>query len=45
MLFVAGFMMKIGYGLLKSPTSPYPFPKTEFERGGYAERIRQLQKK
>ena len=42
MLFVAGFMMKMGYGLLKSPTSPYPFPKAEFERGGYAERIRQL---
>lgn len=45
MPFVAGFMMKMGYGLLKSPTSPYPFPKAEFERGGYAERIRQLQEK
>jgi len=39
-LFIAVFMRKIGYGILKSPDSGYPFPKAEFERGGYADRIR-----
>jgi hypothetical protein len=39
-VFIGGFMLKIGYGVLKSSTSPYPFPEAEFERGGYAERIR-----
>lgn len=39
-LFIAVWMRGIGYGLLKSPHSRYPFPKAEFERGGYAERIR-----
>lgn len=39
-VFIGGFMLKIGYGLLKKPDSPYAFPKEEFERGGYAERIR-----
>lgn len=39
-VFIRGFMMGVGYGLLKSPESPYPFPKEEFERGGYAARIR-----
>lgn len=43
-LFIGGFMLKIGYGILKSPASPYPFPKKEFERGGYAERIRSISK-
>jgi hypothetical protein len=32
-------MLRIGYGVLKDPNSGYPFPKDEFERGGYAERI------
>jgi hypothetical protein len=39
-LFIAVFMRKIGYGVLKDPDSQYPFPKDEFERGGYAEKIR-----
>ncbi len=38
--FIAVFMGKIGYGVLKSPDSPYPFPQAEFERGGCAEKIR-----
>ncbi len=38
-LFIGGFMKGIGYGLLQNPNSKYPFPKEEFERGGYAERI------
>ncbi len=40
--FMGGFMLRIGYGLLQSPDSKYPFPKEEFERGGYAQRIRDL---
>ncbi len=44
-LFIGVFMMKIGYGFFKSEESPYVFPKEEFERGGYAERIRKLQNK
>lgn len=43
-LFIGGFMLKIGYGILKSEDSPYVFSEKEFERGGYAERIRQMQK-
>jgi hypothetical protein len=39
-LFIAVFMLKIGYGILKDPNSKYPFPKEEFERGGYAQRIK-----
>ena len=39
-MFIAVFMLKIGYGVFKSPDSKYPFPKAEFERGGYADRIR-----
>lgn len=39
LLFIAVFMRKIGYGLLRNPNSQYPFPKEEFERGGYAQRI------
>jgi hypothetical protein len=43
--FIAIFMLRIGYGILSKPDSQYPFPKKEFERGGYAERIRQLKNK
>lgn len=39
-LFVGVFMIKIGYGILSKPDSSYPFPIEEFERHGYAERIR-----
>jgi len=42
--FIAIFMRKIGYGLLSGPDSAYSFPEDEFERGGYAERIRQMRK-
>lgn len=43
MLFFLGVvMLKIGYGVLSTPNSKYPFPEEEFERGGYAEKIRQL---
>lgn len=38
--FIGGFMLKIGYGVLKQTDSPYFFPREEFDRGGYAERIR-----
>lgn len=38
--FIRGVMLGIGYGAMKDPKSPYPFPEDEFERGGYAERIR-----
>ena len=38
--FIRGVMLGIGYGVMKDPKSPYPFPEDEFERGGYAERIR-----
>ncbi|CAJ1201140.1 hypothetical protein CPR19088_GLDEOEPO_00847 [Companilactobacillus paralimentarius] len=45
-LYLVGFivigMKKIGYGLLADPNSPYPFPKSEFERSGYAKRIREF---
>ena len=41
-LFIAVFMLKIGYGVLKDPNSEYPFPKAEFERGGYARFLRRL---
>lgn len=41
-LFIVVFMKKIGYGLLADHDSKYSFPKAEFERGGYAERIRSL---
>ncbi len=44
-LFIRVFMLKIGYGILQKPDSKYPFPKKEFERGGYAEKIRRLKKK
>lgn len=43
-VFIGGFMMKIGYGVLQSPDSKYPFPEEEYERGGYAERVRNLTK-
>lgn len=43
-VFIGGFMLNIGYGVLKSAASPYPFPQEEFERGGYAERIRSRRK-
>lgn len=43
--FILIFMLKIGYGILSKPNSSYPFPPYEFERGGYAERIRTLNKK
>lgn len=42
--FMGVVMMKVGYGILKKPDNQYPFPEDEFERGGYAERIRNLQK-
>ena len=32
------------YGVMKEPDNPYPFPEDEFERGGYAERIRNSKK-
>jgi hypothetical protein len=38
--FVRGVMLGIGYGVMRDPDSPHPFPADEFERGGYAERIR-----
>ena len=38
-VFIGGFMLKIGYGVLKKTDSPYFFPKEEFERGGCAERL------
>lgn len=38
--FIRGVMLGIGYGTMKDPQSPYPFLTSEFERGGYAERIR-----
>lgn len=41
-LFIAIFMLRIGYGVLSKEDSKYPFPKEEFERGGYAERIRRV---
>lgn len=41
-VFIAVFMLRIGYGVLKSPNSAYPFPEAEFERGGYAGRIRKI---
>jgi hypothetical protein len=44
-VFIGGFMLKIGYGVLKKTDSPYFFPKEEFERGGYAERIRNCKKR
>ncbi len=44
-LFIGGFMLRIGYGILQSPDSRYPFPKEEFERGGYADKIKELKKK
>jgi len=40
--FIAVFMRKIGYGLLASSDSKYKFPEEEFERSGYAERIRKM---
>jgi len=43
-LFIAIFMLRIGYGILSKPSSKYPFPEEEFERGGYAKRIRSLYK-
>ena len=43
-VFIGGFMLKIGYGVLKKTDSPYFFPKEEFERGGCAERIRNNKK-
>jgi hypothetical protein len=42
-LFIVVFMRRIGYGLLAGPGSKYKFPQEEFERGGYAEKIRRLQ--
>ena len=38
--FIALFMRKVGYDWLADLDSKYQFPKEEFERGGYAERIR-----
>lgn len=47
-IYLIGFiiigMKIIGYGVMKSPNSPYPFPEKEFERSGYAERIRKMNK-
>ncbi len=43
-LFIVIVMRKLGYGLLKNPNSPYPFPEEEFERGGYAKRISDINK-
>lgn len=40
--FIAIVMLRIGYGVLSKPDSKYAFPVEEFERGGYAERIRKL---
>ncbi|WP_407887647.1 HXXEE domain-containing protein [Levilactobacillus sp. N40-8-2] len=42
--FIGIFMLKIGYGILQSTSSPYVFPKAEFERAGYAKRIRNQKK-
>jgi len=38
--FIALFMRKVGYDWLADLDSKYPISKEEFERGGYAERIR-----
>lgn len=38
--FIRGIMLGVGYGVLKSPHSPYSFPAAEFNRGGYAKRLR-----
>ena len=43
-LFINMIMLRIGYGILSAPDSRYPFPKSEFERGGYAKRIREIRK-
>jgi hypothetical protein len=43
-LFIVVIMLKIGYGALADEESKYPFPDEEFERGGYAKRIRNLSK-
>ena len=40
-MFIRGVMLGIGYGTMKDPKSPHPFPASEFERGGYAGRIQQ----
>ena len=40
--FIRGVMLGIGYSVMKDPKSPYPFPEDEFERGGYADRIRRM---
>lgn len=44
LFFLVVVMLKIGYGVLSKPDSQYPFPTEEFERGGYAEKIRNLKK-
>jgi len=44
-LFIGVFMLRIGYGILKKADSKYPFPTEEFERGGYAEKIRRIKNK
>ncbi len=44
-LFIRVFMLKIGYGILQSENSPFAFSKEEFERGGYAEKIRKIKEK
>lgn len=36
-------MKKIGYGLLVDENSKYPFPEEEMNRGGYMEKIKNLQ--
>ena len=42
--FMRVVMLKIGYGVLSPEDSKYPFPEEEFERGGYARKIRNLKK-
>lgn len=40
--FIGIFMLRIGYGVLSKTDTKYPFPEAEFERRGYAERIKKL---
>lgn len=43
LFLVVIFMKKIGYGLLVDENSKYPFPEEEMNRGGYIEKIKNLQ--